>query len=121
MPMDPQWDYRFPLRKTYPEDNYAHTCLMMKSILEEEGIFTQVVTIPTPGLREEDEIPAAVAVWEMTPCPEKGYSIPSSEFYPTPPWRRGELEERFAYFSWLVTGGRRWMPTRCQLRAHEGF
>ena len=85
MPMDPQWDYRFPWRRTYPEDNYAHTCLMMKSIMEEDGVFTQVVTFPTPCLREEDEIPAAVAVWEMTPGPEKSYSIPSSEFYLTPP------------------------------------
>ncbi|TQV89936.1 hypothetical protein V2A60_002529 [Cordyceps javanica] len=75
MPMDPQWDYRFPLRKQYPEDNYGYTRLMMKSFLEAQGVFVSVVTFLTPGLGEDEEIPAAVAVWELDFNEKKDYSI----------------------------------------------
>ncbi|EGX88205.1 Acyl-CoA N-acyltransferase [Cordyceps militaris CM01] len=75
MPMDPQWDYRFPLRKQYPEDNYGYTRLMMKSFLEAQGVVVKVVTFPAPGLPEEDEVPAALAVWEVEPDKDKKYSL----------------------------------------------
>ncbi len=85
MPMDPQWDYRFPLRKKYPQDNYGHTCLMMKSMLEEQSVFINVVTFPAPGLREDEEIPVAVAVWEVKFNSDRDYS-----FAPTGMWSVSE-------------------------------
>jgi hypothetical protein len=129
MPMDPQWDYRFPLRKKYPEDNYAYTRLMMKSMLEEDGVFTQVVTFPTPGLRVRDEVPAAVAVWEVTFNPDKDYSVPASEFLPFLPSheKKNNIKDRtmgsFINAYVLLGGDRRrwWTATRRQLRAHGGF
>lgn len=75
MPLDPQWDYRFPLRKQYPQDNYGYTRHMMKSFLEAQGIVVNVVTFPAPGLPAEDEVPAALAVWEVEPNTDKKYSL----------------------------------------------
>lgn len=66
MPLDPQWDYRFPLRKQFPEDNYECTRRMLQSMLYEYGVYISVVTIPSPGcLKEEEEVPVGLAVWEL--------------------------------------------------------
>lgn len=62
MPLDPQWDYRYSLRKKYPEDLYAYTRLMIKSRIEDKNQFIDVATFPSPGLAEEDEVPAAMAM-----------------------------------------------------------
>lgn len=63
MPLDPQWDYRFPRRKDFPQDNYGYTRLSMKTMVEDKSNIVDVVTFPSPGLPEEDEVPAALAVW----------------------------------------------------------
>ncbi|KAK3486068.1 uncharacterized protein B0T23DRAFT_408131 [Neurospora hispaniola] len=34
MPLDPQWDYRFPLRKEFPEDHYKYTRMLFKYFLD---------------------------------------------------------------------------------------
>ncbi|OAA78708.1 Acyl-CoA N-acyltransferase [Akanthomyces lecanii RCEF 1005] len=75
MPMDPQWNYRFTLRKKYPQDNYGHTRLMMKAMLEEQSVFINVVTFPAPGLREDEEILVAVAVWQVNFNSDRDYSF----------------------------------------------
>ncbi|KAK7703215.1 hypothetical protein SLS64_009191 [Diaporthe eres] len=71
MPLDPQWNYRFPLRKRFPEDNYGCTRLMLKSMFEADGVYINVVTFPSPCLHEDEEVPAAVAVWEVDISPGK--------------------------------------------------
>lgn len=66
MPQDPQWDYRFPLRKQFPEDNYESTRRMLQSMLYEYGVGIDVVTFPSPGfVKEEEEVPVGLAVWEL--------------------------------------------------------
>lgn len=80
MPSDPQWNYRFPLRKRFPEDNYGCTRLMLKSMFEADGFYINVVTFPSPCLHEDEEIPAAVAVWEVDNNPDKNHpSQPKSQ------------------------------------------
>ncbi|KAK3491889.1 hypothetical protein B0T13DRAFT_404157 [Neurospora crassa] len=34
MPLDPQWDYRFPLRKEFPEDHYKYTRMLFEYFLD---------------------------------------------------------------------------------------
>ena len=65
-PADPQWDYRFPHRKEYPEDNWRWTRLMYENLMG-DGNAVNVITVP---IKKEDggEVvhrPIAVAVWEL--------------------------------------------------------
>ncbi|SPQ20198.1 40ddd489-e041-4fed-ad20-01afb5df08ca [Thermothielavioides terrestris] len=34
MPLDPQWDYRFPYRRLYPEDHYKYTRMLFEYFLD---------------------------------------------------------------------------------------
>jgi len=34
MPLDPQWDYRFPYRLKYPEDHYNYTRMLFEYFLD---------------------------------------------------------------------------------------
>ncbi|KAL2200789.1 hypothetical protein P885DRAFT_66416 [Corynascus similis CBS 632.67] len=34
MPLDPQWDYRFPYRHQYPEDHYKYTRMLIEYFLD---------------------------------------------------------------------------------------
>lgn len=34
MPLDPQWDYRFPYRHQYPEDHYNYTRMLFEYFLD---------------------------------------------------------------------------------------
>lgn len=34
MPLDPQWDYRFPYRHQYPEDHYKYTKMLFEYFLD---------------------------------------------------------------------------------------
>lgn len=92
MPSDPQWNYRFPLRKRFPEDNYGCTRQMLKSMFEDDGFYINVVTFPSPCLHEDEEIPAAVAVWEVDTNPDKDYptqpisQLPSKVTAISPPY-----------------------------------
>ncbi|KAL2267133.1 hypothetical protein VTJ83DRAFT_4410 [Remersonia thermophila] len=36
MPLDPQWDYRFPYRKQHPEDHYKYTRMLFEYFLDPE-------------------------------------------------------------------------------------
>ncbi|KAF2761731.1 hypothetical protein EJ05DRAFT_183075 [Pseudovirgaria hyperparasitica] len=64
-PADPQWDYRFPRRKDYPEDHYKATREMCESMLKEKGVCINVVTTPVKIKGKEYERPIALAVWEL--------------------------------------------------------
>ncbi|CAO2655442.1 Nn.00g105060.m01.CDS01 [Neocucurbitaria sp. VM-36] len=60
-PADPQWDYRFPRRKEFPEDTYKCTREGYKSMLEEDGVIINVITTDVHG----EQKPIALAVWEL--------------------------------------------------------
>jgi hypothetical protein len=34
MPLDPQWDYRFPYRHQYPDDHYKYTKMLFEYFLD---------------------------------------------------------------------------------------
>lgn len=78
MPLDPQWNYRFPLRMKFPVDNYGCTCQIFSSALQKDGVYINAVTFPSPCLREDEEVPAAVAIWEVGFNAGKGQSTPTS-------------------------------------------
>jgi hypothetical protein len=60
-PADPQWDYRFPLRKKYPDDTLKCTKEHYKSMLKENGVVINVITAKVDGRQK----PIALAVWEL--------------------------------------------------------
>ncbi|KAJ4367028.1 hypothetical protein N0V83_007558 [Neocucurbitaria cava] len=60
-PADPQWDYRFPRRKEFPDDTYRCTREGYKSMLEEDGVAINVITTDVHGAQQ----PIALAVWEL--------------------------------------------------------
>lgn len=89
MPLDPQWDYRFPHRRQFPEDNYGCTRRMLQGMLEQDGVYyIQVATFPSPCLKEDEEVPAALAVWQLDQDPDGGYSDLAKGKHPEPryPW-----------------------------------
>jgi len=62
--MDPQWDYRFPHRREYPEDNWKCTRQLMSIFLQKRHLVINVVTSKS---NEDDNIvkPVALAVWDL--------------------------------------------------------
>lgn len=64
-PMDPQWDYRFPRRKEFPEDNWNYTRLAYKNLLETSGNIINVITVQTEKDGETVHRSIALAVWEL--------------------------------------------------------
>lgn len=64
-PMDPQWDYRFPHRKEFPEDHWKCTRLAYQNLMETPGNVMNIITIPTKKDGKIVDRPIAVAVWEL--------------------------------------------------------
>ena len=86
MPMDPQWDYRFVNRKKFPQDNFASSRNMFKSMLKEEGVAINVVTFSTPCETEVEWTPQALAVWEIEYNPDQDYKPPRTSISNSSPW-----------------------------------
>ncbi|KAK0627476.1 hypothetical protein B0T14DRAFT_136459 [Immersiella caudata] len=53
MPLDPQWDYRFPYRLQYPEDHYHFTRMLFEHFLDPE--FDDWVVMVVEDAFEPDE------------------------------------------------------------------
>lgn len=67
MPQDPAWDYRFPHRKEYPEDERKFQTLFFEFLIDPSYEDFEVRVLGTP--RDDDagkSIIAAVAVWDVT-------------------------------------------------------
>jgi len=67
MPMDPQWDYRFPKRRQFPEDNRRCTRKMMERLVnddEKSHTVVRVIAIPSSEKGKTSQA-VALAVWEM--------------------------------------------------------
>lgn len=76
VPMDPQWDYRFPHRKEFPKDNWNATRLMYKTFMETSGNIINVITVPTEKDGKTVHRPIALAAWEL-PEDTKSGMIPT--------------------------------------------
>lgn len=58
----PSVELLVPPLKRIPEDNYRCTCQMLSLALEKNDVFINVVTFPSTCLREDEDVPAAVAI-----------------------------------------------------------
>ncbi|KAJ5921078.1 hypothetical protein N7466_009404 [Penicillium verhagenii] len=63
-PVDPQWDYCFPRRREFPEDNWKHTRSMMADLLQRDHFVVNVVTDGEKGGIIARKV-VSVAVWEL--------------------------------------------------------
>ncbi|KAK1754147.1 hypothetical protein QBC47DRAFT_302927 [Echria macrotheca] len=61
MPLDPQWEYRFPLRDDYPDDHLKYSRMLIKCFLEYDD-WTLIVTEDSlePGSKEKTVVAFAV-------------------------------------------------------------
>jgi len=58
---DPQWDYRIPHRRKFPEDTVRCSKETYKLMLKKDGLVINVVTTEVEG----EQRPIALAVWEL--------------------------------------------------------
>jgi len=61
MPLDPQWEYRFPLRDVYPEDHYKYSKMLIERFLKDDD-WSLIVTEDSlePGSGEKMVVAFAV-------------------------------------------------------------
>ena len=72
MPMDPQWDYRFPHRKHYHEDTLKFTRERFKMFLENESGEWHVMVADLPSHENSTVLKVtAFAVWRLPPSGEQ--------------------------------------------------
>lgn len=66
-PEDPQWDYRFPRRREYPQDTWKCTRQMYNRFLTDPEDNNYLVRVITSQSNEDDRTvkPVALAVWEL--------------------------------------------------------
>ncbi|KAK1783100.1 hypothetical protein QBC45DRAFT_154097 [Copromyces sp. CBS 386.78] len=67
MPLDPQWDYRFPLRKQFPEDHFKYTRMLFEYFLDPsyDDWTVMVVEAVDPAGGEKLKI-ASISVWDVS-------------------------------------------------------
>jgi len=67
MPMDPQWNYRFPKREQFPDEHFSCTRAGYATMLEETGVLINVMTLPVKDQNSGETVkrPIALAVWEL--------------------------------------------------------
>jgi hypothetical protein len=74
MPLDPQWNYRFPRRKDYPQDTSYWTRRQYENYFESTKLkyCVMVITVNTDGDECNPPIskPVALAVWDITSVSE---------------------------------------------------
>lgn len=76
MPMDPQWDYRFPYRRAFPQDQRDATRRRYREFLESELQYS-VYIAETFG--SHGPVPVAFAIWDISNLTQ-GSSRPSKAF-----------------------------------------
>ncbi|KAF2803349.1 uncharacterized protein BDZ99DRAFT_482196 [Mytilinidion resinicola] len=64
LPMDPQWDYRFPHRRAYPSDTRKYTRMRYREFLEDQNE-RWVVMLAEHRPAQDSREPVAFAVWEI--------------------------------------------------------
>lgn len=74
MPLDPQWDYRFPHRHEYPEDHYKFTRLLFEYFLDPAYDDWQVMVVED-SLETgcEDRRVVSFSVWDVSYRNKKRY------------------------------------------------
>jgi ribosomal protein S18 acetylase RimI-like enzyme len=65
LPMDPQWDYRFPHRRAYPSDTRKYTMMRYREFLEDPNERWMVMLAEHRNAHDACNEPMAFAVWEV--------------------------------------------------------
>lgn len=66
-PLDPQWDYRFPHRHEFPEDNQNYTKIGYRAFFNAPKGATYIMVATAPSLEDPAVTKlVAIAVWEVT-------------------------------------------------------
>lgn len=67
MPLDPQWDYRFPLRKEFAEDHYKYTRMLFEYFLDPyfDDWTVMVIEDVDPAGSEKLKI-VSIGVWDVS-------------------------------------------------------
>jgi hypothetical protein len=66
MPMDPQWDWRFPLRREFPLETYHFTRLKYLEFLQNKsGSWRVMIAEYQPDIHQKP-VPIAFAIWDVT-------------------------------------------------------
>ncbi|KAL2258261.1 hypothetical protein VTK26DRAFT_8513 [Humicola hyalothermophila] len=73
MPLDPQWDYRFPYRHDYPEDHYKYTKMLFEYFLD--PAYDDWVVMVVEDSFEPGGPPEVVAfgVWDVSYANKRRY------------------------------------------------
>lgn len=108
MPMDPQWDYRFPLRRHYAQDTHDFTYLKYQEFMNSPQMWRIMVAeadVATTGsLNEKQEI-VAFAIWEVSNLGGRtALSIPEqlNQYCPIAKSRRDGNEARMAAWATIM-------------------
>lgn len=74
MPLDPQWDYRFPLRKQFPDDHFKYTRMLFEYFLDPsyDDWTVMVVEDVDPAGSEKLKI-ASISVWDVSYLNKRKY------------------------------------------------
>lgn len=68
-PDDPEFNYRFPYRNKYPEDNWKWTRLEYEEYLDQpEKYGTLIATAPVQSENQVSHRAIALAVWDLSVC-----------------------------------------------------
>jgi hypothetical protein len=65
MPMDPQWNWRFPLRQEFPMDNYTFTRIKYLEFLENKNGHWRAMIAECQPSGQQKAIAIAFAVWDV--------------------------------------------------------
>lgn len=71
MPMDPQWDWRFPHRLQFPEDTRHYTRQKYREFLEDK-IRWQVMVAETKSENDVSPVTVAMAIWDVGSINKRG-------------------------------------------------
>ncbi|KAK4238563.1 hypothetical protein C8A03DRAFT_33442 [Achaetomium macrosporum] len=75
MPLDPQWDYRFPYRHLYPADHYKYTRMLFECFLDpsyDDWLVTVVEDSFEPG--GETSV-VSFGVWDVSYINKRRYAV----------------------------------------------
>lgn len=74
MPQDPAWDYRFPYRHKYPEDEIKYQTLFFKLMVDPSYEDFEVNVLEAPSLEDPNILRiVAFAIWDVTYINKRRY------------------------------------------------
>lgn len=72
MPMDPQWNWRFPHRRQFPEDTRHFTRQKYREFLEDKTGRWQVMVADDKSENDVSLVTVAMAIWDVGSINRRG-------------------------------------------------